>query len=477
MTESKHDLYELIATDLLKNGRLNLRDIPEERRTDWLCGIAVEADGSNYQDVPAEAMTPQLYVAAIRQSLVSLSEIPYGDQTQAVYIAAVQKDSGQLHYVPSEKRTKGFWREILRQTATTELCREAVQQNVHLLRYVPKEHRTAELCLDVVQRFIATENPAHYNRDDDKYEKFTLRELFAEFPDAALSEGLCLTVVRRASELFTLIPERLKTENLCVTAIEQDVGLFNEMPDKQKTTELCLKAFNGLMLKKYSESYRYGGDKWNPADDSDLRALLTATPQEAKTEQYWADVIKGDARFLQYVPPEQRTAAMYLGAIKLTGPTRNVFPYSLERFLAEMPVEMKTERFWLDALEQKGADALRCMPEALKTAAFYLVMAQHDGAFLEYIPSEEKTHAVCLAAIQRTTGDRLKDVLKHLPEKLKEPPFYLAMVEQNGMLLEYIAEDKRTLKVCIAAARNVRQALAFVPPVLLVDVTDHLDKI
>jgi hypothetical protein len=228
------------------------------------------------------------------------------------------------------------------------------------------------------------------------------------------------------------------------------------------------------MMKKY-QPHNY--DEWNPADDEDIRELVEATPVEAKTEKYWAKVIEGDPRFIEYVPPEQRTAEMYLVAIKLTGPNRNAFPYSLERFLDDMPDEMKTERFWLDALEQKGAEVLRCMPDELKTAAFYLVMVQHDGALLEHVPLEEKTQAVCLAAIRQTTDKRVKDVLKHLPEKLKEPAFYLAMVEQNGMLLEYIAEDKRVLKVCIVAARNARQALAFVPPVLLVDVTDQLDKI
>jgi len=85
--------YELQASALLKNNKLSISDIPENNRTEWICAIAVR-----YQE-------------------------------------------GAFKFVPTRCRDDIFWKEVLFHNGSTELCQEAVSQNVKYFDFVPDEKR------------------------------------------------------------------------------------------------------------------------------------------------------------------------------------------------------------------------------------------------------------------------------------------------------------------------------------------------
>ena len=111
----------------------------------------------------------------------------------------------------------------------------------------------------------------------------------------------------------------------------------------------------------------------------------------------------------------------------------------------------------LEAVKQNG-DALRYVPEELKTSEICLAAVEQDGWALLYVPEDLKTSEICLTAVKQ---DGM--ALEHVPKDLKTPEICLAAVKQNGMALRYVPKDFRTPEICLAAVKQDGWALRYVP--------------
>jgi hypothetical protein len=113
--------------------------------------------------------------------------------------------------------------------------------------------------------------------------------------------------------------------------------------------------------------------------------------------------------------------------------------------------------FWLAAVRQNG-NALKLVPENLKTAEMCLAAVQKNGEALYYVPKVLKTAELCLIAVQQN-----EEVLMYVPDEFKTEEICLIAVQQNGLALNYVPDRLRTEEICLAAVRQDGLALYYVP--------------
>jgi hypothetical protein len=90
------------------------------------------------------------------------------------------------------------------------------------------------------------------------------------------------------------------------------------------------------------------------------------------------------------------------------------------------------------AVRQDG-DALRYVPESMKTPDLCFAAVRQDGEALQYVPTHMKTQAVCWAAINNDGR-----ALEYVPESMKDYYLCMAAVENNGYAIEYVPDEKQT---------------------------------
>ena len=116
----------------------------------------------------------------------------------------------------------------------------------------------------------------------------------------------------------------------------------------------------------------------------------------------------------------------------------------------------------LEAVKQ-DVDALRYVPEELKTPEICLEAVKRDGGALDLVPEELKTPEICLEAVKRDGG-----ALQFVPKAFRTPEICLAAVKQDGWALRYVPKDLRTEEIYLAAVKHDswvlrRWALGLVP--------------
>ena len=114
------DLYEL----LLEKSPTSLERIPDNRKTQVMCDIAVKKDGRAIKAVPQEWKS-EFYVDAVKSGK-GLYEIPEEDRTDRLCTLAVEKEASQFQYVPQDKKTYA-------------ISLQAVDANAEMIEFVPTE--------------------------------------------------------------------------------------------------------------------------------------------------------------------------------------------------------------------------------------------------------------------------------------------------------------------------------------------------
>jgi hypothetical protein len=144
--------------------------------------------------------------------------------------------------------------------------------------------------------------------------------------------------------------------------------------------------------------------------------------------------------------------------------------------LKYVPENLKTEELCLEAVKQNG-NMLCCVPENLKTAEICLAAVKQcriEGNIrvlsnaLQYVPENLKTAELCLEAVKQSGS-----YLQYVPENLKTTEICLEAVRQYGSYLQYIPENLRTAEICLAAVRQDGKALQYVPKKLRTAEINH----
>ena len=112
---------------------------------------------------------------------------------------------------------------------------------------------------------------------------------------------------------------------------------------------------------------------------------------------------------------------------------------------------------------KQDVDALRYVPEDLKTPEICLEAVKRDGGALVLVPEELKTPEICLEAVKRDGG-----ALQFVPKAFRTLEMCLEAVKQDGWALRYVPKAFRTLEICLAAVKHDswvlrRWALGLVP--------------
>ena len=125
------DLYEL----LLEKSPTSLESIPEDRKTQVMCDIAVKKDGRAIKAVPQEWKS-ELYADVVKSGK-GLYEIPEEDRTDRLCTLAVEEEASQFQYVPQDKKTYA-------------LSLQAVDVNAEMIEFVPTELLDEEMITRLV---------------------------------------------------------------------------------------------------------------------------------------------------------------------------------------------------------------------------------------------------------------------------------------------------------------------------------------
>jgi hypothetical protein len=131
--------------------------------------------------------------------------------------------------------------------------------------------------------------------------------------------------------------------------------------------------------------------------------------------------------------------------------------------LKSVPEELKTPELCLVAVKQHGL-ALGDVPEELQTREILLEAVKQDGSAIEYVPEHELDDELCLEAVKEWGG-----ALEHVPYELITPELCLVAVKQGvlkddwGSPLRYVPENLKTPELCLVAVKSRGDALECVP--------------
>ncbi len=154
-----------------------------------------------------------------------------------------------------------------------------------------------------------------------------------------------------------------------------------------------------------------------------------------------------------------------------------------------------------DGVDLGGLTVLGRIPERSRTSGVCLAMVREDGLCLqdvpavvldgddgdkirkcavaqngmalEFIAEDRRTSEICAIAI-RQNGKALKFLGDEC--EFRSPDLYLEAVRQNGLALQYVREAEKTPELCLAAYRNNQEAIDFIPENLREHVRDVADS-
>ena len=112
-----------------------------------------------------------------------------------------------------------WFKEILDQFVTQEMCNEAVQRNPWMLEFVPDQYKTQEMCNEVVQN-----------------DPWVLKHV----PDQFVTQEMCNEAVKSEPdpEMLEFVPDQYKTQEMCNEAIQSEPEILEFVPDYFVTQEM-----------------------------------------------------------------------------------------------------------------------------------------------------------------------------------------------------------------------------------------------
>jgi hypothetical protein len=126
--------------------------------------------------------------------------------------------------------------------------------------------------------------------------------------------------------------------------------------------------------------------------------------------------------------------------------------------LSFIPEHLQTENMCLLAFRQHVD---KCSPLKYiinKTDKLCNIAVKLDGMALEYVPDELKTVILCKIAMTKTGM-----ALQYVPDELKTPELCEIAVKNNGMALQYVPNELKTITLCKYAVDRCAMAIKYVP--------------
>ena len=164
------------------------------------------------------------------------------------------------------------------------------------------------------------------------------------------------------------------------------------------------------------------------------------------------EAVKNDGEALKYVPEKLKTPEICLEAVKNYGIA-----------LRYVPEELRTPEICMESVKN-NVEALKYVPKEL-TQEMYMKAVKNNGLALEYVLEELRTPEMCMEAVKSYGG-----ALGYVPEELRTPEMYMEAVKSNGAILWSVPKELRTPEMCMEAVKNNVEALRYVPKELIPEV-------
>ncbi|HWS28307.1 MAG TPA: DUF4116 domain-containing protein [Xanthomonadales bacterium] len=192
-----------------------------------------------------------------------------------------------------------------------------------------------------------------------------------------------------------------------------------------------------------------------------MRITISATPG---VNSPMLEVLR-DGLALRNIPQDEQTPELCLAAVQRNGLALEYAGHKSEEicaralaqnglaleFVGDAPTPQQIEI----ALRQNGL-ALKFLPA--RSAEQCLLAVQHNGMALRLLTPQEKTPAICRAAL-RQCGE----ALPYVPASLRTTEMYVLAVGNSVKAMGMIRPSERSLEVCTAAIDHDPMALAWVP--------------
>jgi Domain of unknown function (DUF4116) len=313
----------------VRQNRMALEYLSEDKRHPELCRLAVKRDGTALEYVPEHKRNPELCRIAVEQHGWALRFVPEEYRTSELCRLAVEQNGEALEYVPKQYITPELCRlavkrdgmtldSVPKNKRTPELCRLAIEQDSQALQFVPEKHKTYELCLIAIEQDgIALEYTPFKlisSRADALQEGSSFANKSHGGEDNKTPEFYQLAIEQNGIAL-QFVPENKRTLELCLLAIEQNGKALAYVPKEKRTSELCCIAIaqNGM-------------------------ALYDA-PREHITPELYYIAVEQNGNALQYVPVKLRTPELCRLAVERYGMALYFVPNEVKtpEFLALIP--------------------------------------------------------------------------------------------------------------------------------------------
>jgi hypothetical protein len=169
-------------------------------------------------------------------------------------------------------------------------------------------------------------------------------------------------------------------------------------------------------------------------------------PAQYKTKEFCYAALKLNSAVCRYIPKKYKTTELGFEVVK-----QNVFVCD------DIPKKSITAELCLAAVRHDGW-VIDFIPKEFITAELCMAAIEqgYDGA-IEYMPEAKKTVDLYLESVQDWTT-----LFNRAPEKLK-PDLARALVQKNGLFLDYVPEEFITAELCMEAVKQTPLALDLVP--------------
>ena len=191
--------------------------IPYEMLNQELCTLAVSSYPHAIEFVPPIYLTDELYLPALSKNPYCLMILPINLKTYENCYNAIKKDGILLRFVPM----------IL--LITTNICFDAVMNNIKAFVYVPRSSITVTLCQYVIKKDIKM-----------------MKHIPTEFMFCVYD-----IVVSKKPSIFKTVPVNMRNYNMCLSAVVKNRCLIKFVPKSILTRDFFkeLVNINPLMIK------------------------------------------------------------------------------------------------------------------------------------------------------------------------------------------------------------------------------------
>jgi len=118
-------------------------------------------------------------------------------------------------------------------------------------------------------------------------------------------------------------------------------------------------------------------------------------------------------------------------------------------------------------LRKKRYDELELTRHLFGSDAYDAVLKR--GTNLKYV--EELTENLCMSAVYKDS-----EALKFVPDHLKTERVCLEAVSKNGLVLQYINSELQTKAICLAALNNNENSLKYISSELFNKIYEEMKK-